>query len=286
MTIERQRAEINGDLRLPAADRVRYLVANLRRNLAGASTSLVTRAWRPPDAVFDADGMGTSSPNRGLTEAFIRYQLAALLPVGQVRVLDVGCGSGSGRTSGLLATVGYCGQYTGVDLNDHFEADRWAGDAFETRFVHGDAHTANLDGPFDLVMSISALEHVHDDGRLIACLEDLLAPGGLQVHFVPAPAALFLYLWHGYRQYGAAVIAERFGASGTEVFKLGGPAGFLLHLGLITLPEIVFRISVRRHWPAFYRALLGLSLRFDAHVPLFSTFYVVCRRARSDEGLQ
>lgn len=84
----------------------------------------------------------------------------------------------------------------------------------------------------------------------------------------------------------AAAIAERFGTSGTEVFKLGGPAGFLLHLSLITLPEIVFRISVRRHWTVFYRALLGLSLRFDAHVPLFSTFYVVCRGGRSDEGLQ
>ena len=44
MTAKGAGAEINGDLRLPATDRVRYLVANLRRNLAGGTTSLAMRA--------------------------------------------------------------------------------------------------------------------------------------------------------------------------------------------------------------------------------------------------
>lgn len=284
MTADVQRAEINGDLALSLADRIRYLSRNLRRNIVGVHGAVAIRSWRPPAEAFAPPRLDIYSPTRGLTEAFIRHQLRTLLPAEKVSVLDVGCGSG--RTCGLLAGAGYHGRYIGVDVTDRFEADKWSGDAFETRFVQGDAHTALLDGPFDLIVSISALEHVLNDVRLIARLEGLLAPGGLQVHFVPAPAALFTYLWHGYRQYGGDVIAERFGTETTEVYKLGGIASFALHLGFITLPEIFLRMSLRRRWPEFYKTLLGNCMRVDAEIPLLPSFYVVCRRTLSSDHEQ
>ena len=56
-------SEINGDLRLPASDRIRYLVANLARNLAGGTASLAMRAWWPPKTESDNGDTATASPS-------------------------------------------------------------------------------------------------------------------------------------------------------------------------------------------------------------------------------
>ncbi len=261
--------EINGDDRLAAADRLAYLGRNLMRNLAGAFAPLTMRAWRSPPGV----ARNIYSPSRCLTEAFIRHQLPSLLDVGEISVLDVGCGSG--RASALLAGAGYRGRYTGIDVENRFAEG--TGGAFARRFIHGDAHDAAGQGPFDLILSISALEHIPNDGRLIARFDDMLTPGGAQVHFLPAPAGLLVYLWHGYRQYGARAIAERFGASGTEVYRLGGLASFLLHLIVITGPEIFLSLSPRKRFPRWYAFKLALCLRLDQWMPVLPVTHVVCR---------
>ncbi len=91
-----------------------------------------------------------------------------------------------------------------------------------------------------------------------------------------------VYLWHGYRQYGARAIAERFGAQGTEVYRLGGLASFLLHLIVITGPEIFLSLSPRKRWPRWYMFKLALCLRLDSWMPLLPTTYVVYRRNTKD----
>ena len=275
-TVPAMNLEINGDENLRLADRLRYLAANFRRNIAGSFVPVVARSWRPVRQSVAWRKLPTSTPSRCLTEAFLHQRLASLLTPGEVSVLDIGCGSG--RTSGLLAAAGYRGQYTGVDLEDRFAAEQWAGDGFETQFIQGSAHDADVGGPFDLIVSVSALEHIDGDTGLIQGLDAKLAPTGLQVHFVPAPAALFVYLWHGYRQYGRAAIAARFGIAGTQVYRLGGLATFLLHLMVITIPEILLRISLRRRWPGLYKRLLAACLRADAWAPVLPVLHVVCRR--------
>ena len=268
--------EINGDDRLVLADRLTYLGQNLWRNLAGGTAPLAMRRWHPPPGI----PLDNFSPGRCLIEAFIRHQLPSLLGLGEISVLDVGCGSG--RTSALLAGAGYRGRYTGVDMDNRFAADKWARGPFETRFIQGNAHDLIGEEPFDLILSISALEHIPDDARLIARFDGMLSPGGVQVHFLPAPAGLLVYLWHGYRQYGARAIAERFGAEGTQVYRMGGLASFLLHLLVITGPEILFSLSPRKRWPRWYAFKLGLCLRLDAWMPLLPVCHVVCKRRSKD----
>ena len=267
--------ELNGDAPLGAIDRLRYLAVNLGRNLSGACPDLAVRRWRPPAEALSPDGFGTASPGRALTEAFIRLQLPKLMPPREIDVLDIGCGSG--RTCSLLAQSGYRGRYTGVDQDDRFDAARWAAHGFEMRFTQGDIHTVPIDGPFDLIISISVLEHVADDIRLIPRLDSLLSPDGVQLHVVPAPAGLFVYLWHGYRQYSARALAERFGTESTTAYALGGGASFALHLVLITLPEILVRTGVRQRWPRAYGRLLALCLKLDRWIPMLPSLYAVYR---------
>ena len=259
--------ELNGDERLGPAQRLVYLARNLRRNCrlerttAGRPSFQAARLSRTPRV---------ASPGRALTEAFLYSQLPAMLPPGPIRVLELGCGSGS--LTRLLAEIGYSGQYVGVDIGDRF--DRTVQPGFEKTFVCGDVHTFQPDARFDLVISVSVLEHVPDDARLTARLDELVAPGGVQLHFVPSGWGLFVYLWHGYRQYTRASLAARFHGR-AEAVSLGGGASFLLHFLFITLGEMLLPLGARRRLPGLYGGLLDRCLRWDRVVPMGGTMYAV-----------
>jgi SAM-dependent methyltransferase len=218
-----------------------------------------------------------ASPSRALTEAFLCKELPRLLPIGEVSVLDIGCGAGS--LSLLLAELGYWGTYVGIDVVDAFDRKETLG--FNKQLIVIDAHRFDSEKKFDLIISVSALEHIPDDTRLIPKLTTFLTARGLQLHFVPSSWALFLYLWHGYRQYTMASLSKRFDTAKTETFSLGGLTSFLLHFSLITIWEIFFRVNLRRKFPTMYSRLLDLSLLVDRYLPIFSAFYAVVSRATS-----
>ncbi|MCM2306559.1 MAG: class I SAM-dependent methyltransferase [Sulfuritalea sp.] len=267
-------AEISGDSRLTVAQRLSYLAFNLGRNLKpGKCTAQRLR--------FSAERLprtpSTASPGRALTEAFLHSQLPKMLPPGKLRVLEIGCGSGS--LTKLLTEFGYSGSYVGVDIVDRF--DRAAQSSFRRDFVLADAHRFEPDGQFDLVISVSALEHIPEDRRLIDQLAGYVAPGGLQVHFVPSGWGLLTYLWHGYRQYTAVSLDERFDSQRTSIFSMGGAASFMLHFLFITVGEILLRLRLRQRLPRLYSRILDGCLRSDRLVPLCGTMYAVCQTTTS-----
>ncbi len=267
-----QSAEISGDSRLTMGQRLRYLAFNLGRNLKRGKCAAkrlrfcAQRLLRTPS---------TASPGRALTEAFLLSRLPQMLPPGEVRVLEIGCGSGS--LTKLLAEFGYSGSYIGVDIADRF--DRTAQPGFQREFVFADAHRFEPDGKFDLVVSVSALEHIADDRRLIQKLGGFVAPGGVQLHFVPSGWGLLAYLWHGYRQYTAVSLDERFGTQRTSIFAMGGAASFVLHFLFITVGEILLRLRLRQRLPRLYGRMLDGCLAFDRMVPVCGTMYAVCQTA-------
>jgi len=271
--------EINGDVPMPVTRRVRYIVRNVLRNVRDSAGPVVMKKWVLPREILKDPGIRTASPARLLAEAFIVHELPNLTTARRIRALDIGCGSG--RMSDLLSKAGFAGHYVGVDLQNRFASARWQDGAFTTEFLEGDAHDLVLQPGFDLIISNSALEHIPDDGRLIAHLQTLLAPDGLQVHVVPSTWALFLYLWHGYRQYGRAAIAARFPGQPPMVYLLGGAACFLVHFMLITVPEVLLRQSLRKRFPGLYAAVLRGALRVDHFVPFMPSGYVVICRAGS-----
>ncbi|MFI0929112.1 class I SAM-dependent methyltransferase [Streptomyces sp. NPDC021012] len=112
-------------------------------------------------------------------ENLVSYVERGLLPAGG-KVLDLGCGPG--RNALYLASAGY--EVTGIDLSP--TAVAWAEEraaaagAGNVRFVCGDAFTAALDGPYDLVYDSGCFHHLPPHRRIsyLALLDRVLAPGG------------------------------------------------------------------------------------------------------------
>jgi 2-polyprenyl-3-methyl-5-hydroxy-6-metoxy-1,4-benzoquinol methylase len=264
--------EINGDVRLSLLDRLRYLVQNFRRNVSAPTAPASVKSYCCGQ-VKGSDGI--PSPGRFLGQIFIREELPRLLRRSDIRVLDVGCGSG--RMSRLMAEAGFRGIYVGVDIGDRFLRDAEGSDGFVRRFIQGDAHDLPESETYDFVFSNSALEHIPDDHRLLKKLERLVSPGGMQVHIVPSGWGLALYLWHGYRQYPLARIESLFSKDRLQIYGLGGLACFLVHFVFISLGEILLRLRLRQRFPRTYRALLNGAVVVDRVLGLCPGMYVICR---------
>lgn len=113
----------------------------------------------------------------GPDESLASYAERGLLAPG--RALDLGCGPG--RNAVYLASLGY--EVDAVDLSPAAvewgqERARQAG--AQVRFLCGDAFTAELSGPYDLVYDSGCLHHLPPHRRVSyrALLERVLAPGG------------------------------------------------------------------------------------------------------------
>lgn len=261
--------EVSGDAPLSLGGRLLYLARNLGRNLAGFAPWVATRA---------CPGMPAAgrmmSPARLYSDHFLDTVLPALEPRRTLDVLEIGCGSGS--LCGRLARLGFSGRYTGLDIGDRF--DRTAVPGFDKTFVLADAAAWTPGDRFDLVVSVSALEHIPEDTRVIAHARTWLRSGGLQVHIVPAGWSLPLYLWHGYRQYSRRALGARF-SPGAVVYRLGGGLSFLVHFLFITVGEMLLKIPVRRRWSGVYDRLLAACRADVALGCVPANLYAVVERA-------
>lgn len=265
--------EISGDGRLSVGERVRYLLLNLRRNLGWAAALGSAPRFTTPRHPATP---GQASPGRALTEAWIRQRLPRLLdPANSVSILEIGCGSG--RMARILAEMGFRGAYHGIDIGDRFDTAPIEGLA--TRFTQSDIHAFDPgDQRFDLILSVSALEHIPEDTVLLGRTADWLAPDGVEVHIVPSGWSLFVYLWHGYRQYSLARIAQVFRGRDEAVEPLGGIFSFVLHFLFITVGEILIPLNLRKRSGSAYGNLLDLALRLDHFLPWTPVMHVMRRR--------
>ncbi|HTV52687.1 MAG TPA: class I SAM-dependent methyltransferase [Steroidobacteraceae bacterium] len=109
-----------------------------------------------------------------------------------MRVLDVGCGVG--RWSRLLARRGAA--VTGIDLSPTMVSEarrraQEAGVAGRCRFLVQDAAGLALEERFDLILSVTVLQHILDGAalrRTVRLLASHLAPGGRLVLLEAAPS--------------------------------------------------------------------------------------------------
>ncbi len=154
---------------------------------------------------------GRSTPSRFLCNIFW-----SLFPwvktnevLGNINMLDLGCGEGY-LTKRLLSRYGKenINKYLGVDVSDDYKM--WSEISNENRKAKFKSITNVLDiggyieSDTNFLITQSVLEHIDTDLELFKSLKEYLYLNRrpfVQVHLFPSAACLWLYLYHGYRQY-------------------------------------------------------------------------------------
>lgn len=189
-----------------------------------------------------------SSPSRALSDLFWMQlpwsQIAAEL--GQIHILDTGCGSGRYGIELQKFSGGLISSYTGLD-----DAPRpnWPETMKEHPFIRLQAadsasFVSMIPAQANLFVSQSAIEHFPEDLTYFRQLRDFIAKKSepvLQIHLFPSAACLRLYRFHGVRQYTSRTVSQissLFPKSSSMLFELGGGQSNALHWDFITEPNL------------------------------------------------
>ncbi|MCL4222065.1 MAG: methyltransferase domain-containing protein [Phycisphaerales bacterium] len=256
-------SRLNGDVGLTSDDREAYLHFHRERNAHLAHLSRVERVRTLPMPCSVVEERSGSSPSRVAMDSFVRWFGAVALQRlarSEIRVLDLGCGSGYARR--LLADAGLSGVYVGLDQAEHPRFGSFDCAAFAPRLIIGDVHALDLAdvGPIDLLISMTALEHFEDDARALERARRMLAPGAGEVHIVPGEKGLDLWGPHGWRQYSPRCVRRL--CPRAEIYRIGGFFSALLHEGMISHANCPQR-ERRQRFTGVYRRLRACSHHLD-----------------------
>ncbi|MEX1248898.1 MAG: hypothetical protein WEA61_10495 [Anaerolineales bacterium] len=199
------------------------------------------KAWQQVDS--------RSSPSRALSDLFWMQ-----LPwerihadLGQIHIVDTGCGSGRYGEELQKFSGGRTASYTGLDESAHPDwAERVQRNAFIHLQVADSAGFGDMIPPItNLFMSQSAIEHFPEDltyFRQVKHFIDQQSGPVLQIHLFPSAACLRLYRFHGVRQYTprtVSMICALFPESACHLFELGGSDCNELHWEYVTKPVLL-----------------------------------------------
>ncbi len=195
--------ELSGDKHLNRKEKIYYLFSNFIKGFFSNFVYLKTKYLN-----YDENELNKDSPGRSSLNQFLKKELNKISPEKRIKILDIGCGSGYIRK--LLIEMGYTGYYTGVDIYEHKDFKKYSYNKFENNFIISKIEDYLTEDKYDLVLTNFVLEHIENDaGTLIKC-DNLVDRNGKQIHILPSFWSLFLYLWHGYRQYNPLRIKKLF----------------------------------------------------------------------------
>jgi len=234
-------AQINGDNPGSIKNRLLYFYQCLNNHRKG--TNKECEILNPTLSMTNLDTFG-KTPSRLLCDALwnsIDYKNIKIKLNSSLNFFDIGCGSGL-YGSFLKKISGDCfSSYTGLDIYKNHN--------YPKEFNHIISKAENIynyiSKQTNFVISQSALEHIEKDNFVIEETTKKLIENNtpfIQVHMVPASKCLWLYLWHGYRQYSKKNISSQITELrrkfdiNTAIVPLGGESSFWIHLLNITIP--------------------------------------------------
>lgn len=196
--------------------------------------------------------------------------------LGDVHILDVGCGSGQYGPRLLATAGGHIATFTGTDATPRSSWKELLEGDSRLRFYESRAEDFSTTIPTgtNMFISQSAIEHFDEDLTFFRQIRDYAsaAPGPvLQIHLAPSQACLRLYALHGVRQYTPRTlsrITQLFGAdSHKTLFRLGGAACNRLHFASITRPVLLHGRDLRTEEPDAYEKRLFEAVSHDMRHP-------------------
>jgi SAM-dependent methyltransferase len=206
-----------------------------------------------------------SSPSRKMCDLFW-----ASLPwskikesLGEINIVDIGCGKGGYGEKIVKFSDDRINSYKGVDLSEsekwkniHDKDSRLSFEVFDGENIYN-----KIGEKTNFIQSQSAMEHIENDLDFFRQIKDYIDNLGkevIQVHLFPAKASIWLYLWHGRRQYtkrSVSKISKLFSKdSKCYLYKLGNVNGNKFHFKNITLTKILKRDDLRKVNPDKYVA--------------------------------
>ena len=208
-----------------------------------------------------------ATPGRIYSDRFLYENLEKIVTKKEIRILDIACGSGYVRK--IFSDLGYKVFYTGVDIKKHQRFDQFNKYALENNFVQSKIEDFQTEKRFDLIFSISSLEHIEDDKLAVSKFSS-----DIQIHIVPSSWSWFLYLKHGYRRYNPAKIKRLFENKDLKIYRLGGFFSFIVHFFLITIPKRVFK-TIKMIKLRIYPKIIKTVNLLDRILPIFPSNYIV-----------
>ncbi|MBI5793782.1 hypothetical protein HZA87_01705, partial [Candidatus Uhrbacteria bacterium] len=228
-----------------------------------------------------------SSPSRILSNLFWRdlpWQ-RIFEELGELSILDTGCGSGSYGDYVNECSNGKVKQYIGLDVYEH---PSWNSPHTLNKRFHlfdGKSITPFIPDNGNFFMSQSAIEHFANDRHYFEEIASFIQShprSMLQVHLFPSVACMKLYGRHGYRQYTprkVSKITRLFPASESFLFGLGGPACNRVHSDYITEPLVREGLDYRKTKPEEYQQKVLEAIQIDKNIaPTDPSFWalVIC----------
>jgi hypothetical protein len=174
-----------------------------------------------------------------------------------INIFDVGCGAGD-ITERLYTEYAEnrINSYKGVDvfpypgrwrvLSKKYKGLRFAKIKSEKRILKEIPKKTNL------IISQSSLEHVNNDWLVFKQIKEFTQASKhqvVQIHLVPSASCLWLYLFHGVRQYTPRTVSKitrLFSDSSCQLISFGGDRSFKLQWEAFTKPEIINRFDLSR----------------------------------------
>ena len=169
--------------------------------------------------------------------------------LGPINILDTGCGRGLYALF-LNSFINDINSYLGIDF---YKRDNWQQLMNHNSFIKLIENSSSnisefIDKETNLFITQSAIEHFNYDLEYFQQIKIFIEKKKtniIQIHLFPSPVCLWLYLFHGVRQYNFRAIMQiidifKSTNSYFRIYPLGGNSSNAFHFFNITIP-VVFK---------------------------------------------